>query len=251
MTNLEETSGPAAGPEGAQRWLPALLLLFVGSGCAALIYEVVWFQLLQLSIGSSAVSLGVLLGIYHGRHVPGQPAAAAVPQSRCGTRSGSTPRSSSASGCSASSCCSRCRSSARSTPNCRYRPGQSDPARHRRRHLSAAADAADGRDAAGDRALGRNDAARRVVARLLLRRQPGRRRRRQPAGRLLPAARVRHADGHGRCGRAECRRGRTRRPGCDAHAAHGHYGRRSHSASRSRCQRKARGSSTSRSRCRG
>jgi spermidine synthase len=66
MTNLEETSGPAAVPEVAQRWLPALLLLFVGSGCAALIYEVVWFQLLQLSIGSSAVSLGVLLGIYMG-----------------------------------------------------------------------------------------------------------------------------------------------------------------------------------------
>jgi spermidine synthase len=58
---------PAASTqEAAQRWLPALLLLFVGSGCAALIYEVVWFQLLQLSIGSSAVSLGVLLGIYMG-----------------------------------------------------------------------------------------------------------------------------------------------------------------------------------------
>ena len=34
-----------------RRYLPALLLLFVGSGCAALIYEVVWFQLLQLVIG--------------------------------------------------------------------------------------------------------------------------------------------------------------------------------------------------------
>ena len=66
MTNLEEATGPAASPVVAQRWLPALLLLFVGSGCAALIYEVVWFQLLQLSIGSSAVSLGVLLGIYMG-----------------------------------------------------------------------------------------------------------------------------------------------------------------------------------------
>jgi len=66
-TNLQdETTGLAASPEAAQRWLPALLLLFVGSGCAALIYEVVWFQLLQLSIGSSAVSLGVLLGIYMG-----------------------------------------------------------------------------------------------------------------------------------------------------------------------------------------
>src|SRR5687768_4444031 len=66
MTNLEETPGPAAGLEVTERWLPALLLLFVGSGCAALIYEVVWFQLLQLSIGSSAVSLGVLLGIFMG-----------------------------------------------------------------------------------------------------------------------------------------------------------------------------------------
>src|SRR5262245_43972410 len=45
---------------------PMLLLLFVGSGCAALIYEVVWFQLLGLVIGSSAVSLGVLLGTYMG-----------------------------------------------------------------------------------------------------------------------------------------------------------------------------------------
>jgi spermidine synthase len=66
MTNLEETSRPAASLGASERWLPALLLLFVGSGCAALIYEVVWFQLLQLSIGSSAVSLGVLLGVYMG-----------------------------------------------------------------------------------------------------------------------------------------------------------------------------------------
>src|ERR1044072_4390702 len=48
------------------RWLPALLLLFVCSGCAALIYEVVWFQLLELVIGSSAVSMGVLLGTFMG-----------------------------------------------------------------------------------------------------------------------------------------------------------------------------------------
>src|SRR5215203_6461831 len=50
----------------ARRVLPALLLLFVGSGCAALIYEIVWFQLLQMVIGSSAVSLGVLLGTFMG-----------------------------------------------------------------------------------------------------------------------------------------------------------------------------------------
>jgi spermidine synthase len=60
------TSGPAAALEAPQRWLPALLLLFVGSGCAALIYEVVWLQLLQLSIGSSAVSVAILLGIFMG-----------------------------------------------------------------------------------------------------------------------------------------------------------------------------------------
>src|ERR671938_560636 len=50
----------------SQRFLPILLLLFVGSGCAALIYEIVWFQLIQLVIGSSAVSLGVLLGTFMG-----------------------------------------------------------------------------------------------------------------------------------------------------------------------------------------
>ncbi len=49
-----------------KRFMPLLLLLFVGSGCAALIYEVVWFQLLQLVIGSSSISLGVLLGTFMG-----------------------------------------------------------------------------------------------------------------------------------------------------------------------------------------
>jgi spermidine synthase len=49
-----------------RRYLPVLFLLFVGSGCAALMYEIVWFQLLQLVIGSSAVSLGILLGTFMG-----------------------------------------------------------------------------------------------------------------------------------------------------------------------------------------
>jgi spermidine synthase len=43
-----------------------LLLLFFGSGCAALIYEIVWFQLFALVIGSSAVSLGILLDVFMG-----------------------------------------------------------------------------------------------------------------------------------------------------------------------------------------
>ncbi|HSP66264.1 MAG TPA: fused MFS/spermidine synthase [Bryobacteraceae bacterium] len=49
------------------RWTFALLLVLMGaSGCAALIYEIVWLQLLQLVIGSSAVSLGLLLAAYMG-----------------------------------------------------------------------------------------------------------------------------------------------------------------------------------------
>ncbi len=48
------------------RFLPLLLILFAGSGCSALIYEIVWFQLLQLTIGSTAISLGFLLATYMG-----------------------------------------------------------------------------------------------------------------------------------------------------------------------------------------
>lgn len=56
-----EPSRPSAS------WLrPVLLLLFVGSGCAALVYEIVWFQLLEHAIGSSAVSIAVLLATYMG-----------------------------------------------------------------------------------------------------------------------------------------------------------------------------------------
>jgi spermidine synthase len=43
-----------------------LALLLALSGCAALIYEIVWLQLLQLVIGSSAVSQGLLLAAYMG-----------------------------------------------------------------------------------------------------------------------------------------------------------------------------------------
>ena len=50
----------------SRRFLPLLLLLFAGSGCSALIYEIVWYQLLQLVIGSTAVSLAVLLATFMG-----------------------------------------------------------------------------------------------------------------------------------------------------------------------------------------
>lgn len=58
---------PASGGVlSRDRFLPLAVLLFIGSGCAALIYEVVWFQLLQQVLGSSSVSLGVLLGTFMG-----------------------------------------------------------------------------------------------------------------------------------------------------------------------------------------
>ena len=54
------------GRAGSPLQLSWLLLLFAGSGCAALIYEIVWFQLLQLVIGLTNVSLGLLLGVFMG-----------------------------------------------------------------------------------------------------------------------------------------------------------------------------------------
>ena len=56
--------GDPAGRRGPVASL--LLLLFFGSGCAALIYEIVWFQLLEFVIGSTAISLAVLLGTFMG-----------------------------------------------------------------------------------------------------------------------------------------------------------------------------------------
>ena len=61
-----QRAADAGTTEPLNKFLPWLLLLFVGSGCAALIYEVVWLQLLQLVIGLTAVSLGILLGTFMG-----------------------------------------------------------------------------------------------------------------------------------------------------------------------------------------
>ena len=63
-TEIESATGTTTAP--ASRLFPVLLVLFAASGVAALIYEIVWLQLLQLVIGSSAVSLAVLLGTWMG-----------------------------------------------------------------------------------------------------------------------------------------------------------------------------------------
>jgi len=65
--NVEDNCTRDGAPEtvdGHHYYL--LLTLFVLSGCAALVYEVAWFQMLQLVIGISALSLSVLLGTYMG-----------------------------------------------------------------------------------------------------------------------------------------------------------------------------------------
>lgn len=64
--NPNDLTPSTTAPASPRRFLPVLLILFVGSGCAAMIYEVVWLQLLQLVIGSTAASLGVLLGTFMG-----------------------------------------------------------------------------------------------------------------------------------------------------------------------------------------
>ena len=63
MNNTNQNSGATFN---AARYLPLLLLLFAGSGCSALIYEIVWYQLLQLTIGSTTVSLAFLLATFMG-----------------------------------------------------------------------------------------------------------------------------------------------------------------------------------------
>ena len=60
--NQSDTSGGGA----LSRHFALLLLFFVASGCAALIYEVVWFHLLRLVVGASAVSLAIVLTSYMG-----------------------------------------------------------------------------------------------------------------------------------------------------------------------------------------
>jgi hypothetical protein len=53
-------------PLKSNRLFTLLLPLFVGSGAAALIYEIVWFQMLQLITGSSATAMAILLGTFMG-----------------------------------------------------------------------------------------------------------------------------------------------------------------------------------------
>jgi spermidine synthase len=61
---LQRLKGSKKTPGGI--FTPVLLALFVVSGCAAIIYEVIWLHLLRLVIGASAYSVGILLAIFMG-----------------------------------------------------------------------------------------------------------------------------------------------------------------------------------------
>ncbi|MFK7736255.1 MAG: fused MFS/spermidine synthase [Pirellulaceae bacterium] len=70
MPDLPPTSNPPVELDhergSPEKLMPLLMLLFVGSGCSALIYEIIWLQMLQLLLGSTAISLGILLGVFMG-----------------------------------------------------------------------------------------------------------------------------------------------------------------------------------------
>src|SRR4029077_295683 len=58
---------PRWKPHPGARWVsPVLLACFAASGFAALVYEIVWFQLLQYVLGVTAISVGILLAAYMG-----------------------------------------------------------------------------------------------------------------------------------------------------------------------------------------
>src|SRR5579864_6469866 len=67
-SSLESVTAPTTAPltSAVEGRLPPLLILVAASGCAALVYEVVWYQLLPLAIGSTSVSLGILLAAFMG-----------------------------------------------------------------------------------------------------------------------------------------------------------------------------------------
>ena len=66
MIQIHKGFGAMSKSNTPARFFPLLLLLFAASGCASLIYEIVWYQLLQLAIGATAVSMGFLLATFMG-----------------------------------------------------------------------------------------------------------------------------------------------------------------------------------------
>jgi spermidine synthase len=62
----EKSARPNRTELVATKVAPTLVVLLGASGCAALVYQVVWFQLLGIVLGASAVSVGILLATFMG-----------------------------------------------------------------------------------------------------------------------------------------------------------------------------------------
>ena len=183
----------------ASRHLPLLLLLFAGSGCSALIYETVWYQLLQLAIGSTSVSLGFLLATFMGGLCIGSLAAAAEVHRAASAAGLRVPgighrrkRDAGAFAAAAGQFGLRRRRGARHAGHA--------AARFYRSGVPVAAHDSDGRVAPRDCTVAEIDAERSLVVRTALRRQHCRRGLRMPAGRILPAAHLQYGDRHVRGG---------------------------------------------------
>ena len=209
MTAKEpQTSG------AARRYLPVLLLLFAASGCSALIYEIVWYQLLQLVIGSTAVSLGVLLATFMGGLCLGSLALPRLARARDMHPLrvyGLVELGIGACGILALVLIPLLDSVYVAAVG--HGHAGNPVSRVDLRHLPAAAHHADGGIAAGGGAMGGVHPGRRLVAGISLWRQHRGRGLRLPAGRLLSAARVRPDHGYpGRGGHQ--RRGRAGRVSC-------------------------------------
>jgi spermidine synthase len=71
-------TGSSSQSLASGKFYPLVFCFFAGSGAAALIYEIVWFQLLEFVIGSTAVSLAVLLGTFMGGMCAGSLAFARI-----------------------------------------------------------------------------------------------------------------------------------------------------------------------------
>ena len=188
MVNVEQAENESA----SERVLPLLLLLFVASGCSALIYEIVWFQLLELVIGSSAVSLGILLGTFMGGLCLGSLALSRVVSARWhpllvyGVLELGI-------GASAIAVLFGLPSVAGIyVAYAGYGLGEHHAAQRDLRPASIASDRPDGRNLARHRAVGREFAEGRILVGNLVHRKYRRRGVRLPARRILPAEGPRH-----------------------------------------------------------
>ena len=66
MSPLRPSAPSPIEPQGDAGADPRLPLLFLAGGAAALIYELAWFQWLQLILGLTSVSIGLILGTFMG-----------------------------------------------------------------------------------------------------------------------------------------------------------------------------------------